>query len=91
MSYARIIEDGCYIYPDTERAGIRIMFFPNEKLDFIPDTILDVLLWGISDEELNERRQHGKIVRDWIVENYVFTPLPEDKKSFFKWREKYVK
>ena len=50
MSYARIIEDGCYIYPDTERAGIRIMFFPNEELDFIPDTILDFILFKMSDE-----------------------------------------
>lgn len=90
MSYKRITEDGCYIYPDTEKAGVRIMFFPNEELDFIPDTILDVLLSGMSNEELNERIQHGRIVRDWIIKRYPI-PLPEDKKDFFKWREKYAK
>lgn len=90
MSYKRITEDGCYIYPDAEKAGVRIMFFPDEELDFIPDTILDVLLSGMSNEELNERIQHGRVVRDWIIEGHPI-PLPEDKKDFFKWREKYVK
>ena len=44
MSYTRILEDGCYIYPNAEKAKVEIMFFPNEELNFIPDTILDVLL-----------------------------------------------
>ena len=39
MSYTRINEDGCYIYPESEKAGIRIIFFPEEELDFIPDSI----------------------------------------------------
>lgn len=90
MSYVRIIEDGCYIYPDTERAGIRIMFFPNEELDFIPDTILDLILFKMSDEELIKRKQHGKVVKDWITKKDII-PLPEDKKDYFKWREKYAK
>ena len=90
MSYARIIEDGCYIYPDTERAEIKIMFFPNEELDFIPDTILDFILFKMSDEELIKRKQHGKVVKDWITEKDII-PLPENKKDYFKWRGKYVK
>ena len=60
MSYTRILKDGCYIYP--EETGIRIMFFPNEELDFIPNSILDVILYKMSDKELQSRKEQGKLV-----------------------------
>lgn len=89
MSYARIIEDGCYIYPITGKAGIQIELFCGEKLDFIPDSILDMLLYKMSDEEIQERRKHGKVVRD-LLKKDIYEEAPSEQKDFFEWRKKNV-
>lgn len=60
MSYTRFLEDGCYIYP--EETGIRIMYFPNQELSFIPNSILDVILYKMSNEELQDRRKNGRLI-----------------------------
>lgn len=88
MSYTRIIEDGCYIYPEVESAGVRVMFFPNEELDFIPDTILDVILARMSEEELRERKLHGEYIRELLAKR-DFNNASKNK-DFFEWRENNV-
>lgn len=86
MSYARIIEDGCYIYPEIDAAGIRIMFFPNEELDFIPDNILDVILSKMSDAEIKERKEHGEYIRSLLLLDNKYSTLSKNK-NFFEWRK----
>ena len=89
MSYARIIEDGCYIYPRSGKSGIQIELFPSEKLNFIPDTILDLLLYKMSDKELEERKMHGKEVRDMLLAD-KYEEATSEQKDFFEWRKKNV-
>lgn len=86
MSYARVLEDGCYIYPNIEKGGLQIDFFPLEELDFIPDSILDVILAKMSDKEINDRRKHGNYIRSLLIEE-KYTTLKKDK-DFFEWRDK---
>ena len=88
MSYTKIVEDGCYIYPEIDNAGIRIVFFPNEELDFIPDTILDVILSKMSDKEIKDRKKHGEYIRSLLVDDKYYT-LSKNK-DFFEWRSKNV-
>lgn len=87
MSYTRILEDGCYIYPEAEKAGIRIAFFPNEELDFIPDSILDVLISTMTEEEILQRKKHGEAIKKIISTNNLKN-LSVEEKDFFKWRKK---
>ena len=88
MSYTRINEDGCYIYPESEKAGIRIMFFPEEELDFIPDSILDVILSKMPEQELFERKKHGNYIKNLILENKI--DEISKNKDFFEWRKNNV-
>lgn len=90
MSYTRILEDGCYIYPEVDKAGIRIAFFPNEELDFIPDCILDIIILKMTDEELMQRKEHGKLIKE-LISNADLRERAIEEKDFFKWREKYGK
>lgn len=90
MSYTRILEDGCYIYPEAGKAGIKIAFFPNEELNFIPDCILDIIISKMTDEELIQRRRHGNLIRELISKENP-KELAIEEKDFFKWREKYGK
>nr|DAG70198.1 MAG TPA: hypothetical protein [Caudoviricetes sp.] len=89
MSYARIIEDGCYIYPKAEEAGIQIELFPEEELNFIPDSILDFILYKMSNQELEERRKHGKETGN-LLKMDKYEEASNEQKDFFKWREKNV-
>ena len=90
MSYTRILEDGCYIYPESEKAGIKIAYFPDEELDFIPDCIFDVLVSKMTEKELLQRKKHGEAIRNKISTNNL-KELSTEEKDFFKWREKYGK
>ena len=89
MSYARIIEDGCYIYPRAEKAGIQIELFPEEKLNFIPDSILDFILYKMSNQELEERRKHGKEIGN-LLKTDKYEEASNEQKDFFEWRKKNV-
>lgn len=86
MSYTRIIESGSYIYPTKN--GIEVMFFPDEDLEFIPDTILDVILSKMPDEELQDRKLHGEYI---IQLNSKQEKVVSGDKDFFEWRERNVK
>lgn len=88
MSYTRIIEDGCYIFPEVNKAGIRVMIFPNEELDFIPDTILDVILSKMSEKELQDRKLHGQYIRKLLADNQL--QEASNNKDFFEWRKDNV-
>lgn len=88
MSYTRIIEDGCYIFPEVNKAGIRVMIFPNEELDFIPDTILDVILSKMSEKELKDRQLHGQYIRKLLADNQL--QEASNNKDFFEWRKDNV-
>lgn len=89
MSYARIIEDGCYIYPKSGKAGIQIELFPEEELNFIPDSILDLILYKMSNQELEERISHGKAIRD-LLKTDRYEEASNEQKDFFEWRKKNV-
>lgn len=82
MSYGRIVESGFYAYPEVDKAGIRIVYFPNEELNFIPDSILDTILYKMNDKELSDRIKHGKYIAEIIKDETSY------EKDFFKWREK---
>lgn len=85
MSYTRIVEDGCYIYPITDKAGIKVELFP-EELDFIPDSILDVILYKMSDKEIQERKMHGKEIIE-LLKLDKYEEASSNKKDFFEWRK----
>lgn len=89
MSYARIIEDGCYIYPKSGKAGIQIELFPEEELNFIPDSILDLILYKMSDKELEERKKHGKEIRS-LLKADRYEEASNEQKDFFEWRNNNV-
>lgn len=92
MSYGRIVEDGCYIYPKVDSDGIEVVYFPDEELTFIPDSILDFILFKMSDKELSDRRIHGQYIKSLIDNIESGNNLADYKKNkdFFRWRDKNV-
>ena len=63
MSYIRPLENNAclYIYPNIE-GGVHFMAFPEHFNETIPDEMLDILLYKMSNEELERRRKHGSIL-----------------------------
>lgn len=92
MSYGRIMEDGCYIYPKIDSNGIEVVYFPDEELNFIPDSILDFILFKMSDKELSARKAHGQYIKNLIsdIESNDNLANYKNNKDFFKWRDKNV-
>lgn len=85
MSYARIIDDGFYVYPTDE--GIQFDFVPMRGVErtFIPDVFLDLLLSKMRKEELEDRIKHGKELSKAIKNERYGEAY--NKRNFFDWRE----
>lgn len=99
MSYTRPKLDSSYMYPtecETGQEGIRIDYFPKKENDcmpdFIPDSLLDVLLAAMQEDhtdELEQRIKHGQFLLKFLRKKKIKTALKFG--NFWEWSDKYWK
>lgn len=82
MSYIRPLENdaGLYIYPEDYQ--IRFIGFPENPDVTISDEMLDILLYKISNNELERRKEHGKFLLRTLEDKDINTY--NKNKNFWK-------
>ena len=86
MSYIRPLEGnaGLYIYPQSD--GINFCSFPHYSGFVVPDECLDVLLARMDNEEVDERREHGKLLLKALF-NQDFDEYKKNKSFYDDFKE----